>query len=95
MSAMTRIFSLSLCLAVPAAVFAQSPGPCDQIVNACKSAGFVVGDAREGYGLYDNCFFPIINQTKPPAKTDKTLPTISPQVAAACKVRRQAEEAKK
>jgi len=100
MSNRIRIFALAVCLAGPAIAVAQTAapkaeGPCDQVVNACKAAGFVTGDAKEGYGLYDNCFFPIVNQTKPPATTSKPLPSVSSQVAAACKARRDAEEAKK
>lgn len=95
-----RILALAVCVAGPAIAYAQTPapkavGPCDQIINACQAAGFVTGDVKEGYGLYDNCFFPIVNQMKPPANTSKPLPSVSAQVAAACKVRRDAAEAKK
>ena len=96
-----RILSLGLCVALPAAAFAQAPaapkapGPCAQIVEACKSAGFVPGDATKGYGLWVDCVEPITNGTKPPSNTDKPLPAISPSVAAACKANRAAEAAKK
>ena len=46
--------SLVLGFALPIAVQSaeQSQGPCEQIVEACTTAGFVKGDARLGYGLW-------------------------------------------
>ena len=53
---------------------AQPTGPCAQIADACKQAGFA-----PGAGITD-CIRPIMAGT-PPQK----LPQIDPQVVAACK----------
>jgi hypothetical protein len=63
----------------------QAPGPCEQIVAACKSAGFVEGDYKEGYGLHVDCIDPIMRGTKQPAKAVKPLPAVSPELITACK----------
>lgn len=88
----TLISRASICtlvvgLALPMAAHAANPapGPCEQIVAACKSAGFVEGDYKKGYGLHVDCIKPIMSGTPQPPKADKPLPTISPQVVAACK----------
>jgi hypothetical protein len=86
-------FSLALTLGAPALLFAQTPappnrggtGPCRQIVQACESAGFVRGDAREGYGLYRDCVNVIVHGTPRPANADKPLPSVPPQLVAACR----------
>jgi len=62
----------------------QAPS-CEQIVAACKDAGFVKGDYKLGYGLWADCIDPIMHGTKPPAKADKPLPAVSPELIAACK----------
>ena len=81
--------SLVLGFALPIA--AQSadvaPGPCEQIVEACKSAGFVKGDARQGYGLWRDCIDPIMRGAPQPPNADKQLPPVSPELVAACKQR--------
>jgi hypothetical protein len=84
------IGTLIVGLALPLAAYAANqanpePGPCQQIVAACKSAGFVEGDYKKGYGLHVDCIRPIMNGTPQPPKADKPLPVISPQVVAACK----------
>ncbi len=65
----------------------QSPGPCEQIAETCMSAGFVKGDAREGYGLWRDCIDPIIRGTPQPPNANKPLPAVSPELVAACKQR--------
>lgn len=78
--------SLVLGFALPIAAQAEMPpGPCEQIVEACKSAGFVKGDARQGYGLWRDCVDPIIRGTPQPPHADKPLPPVSPELVAACK----------
>ena len=62
-----------------------APGPRDQIKATCKSAGFVEGDYKQGYGLWVDCIDPIMHGTKQPPKADKPLPSVSPQLIAACK----------
>jgi hypothetical protein len=76
-------------LALPMAASAanEAPGPCEQIVSACKNAGFVEGDYKKGYGLHVDCINPIMRGAPQPPKADKPLPAVSPQLVAACKQR--------
>jgi hypothetical protein len=76
--------TLAVGLALPWAA-RSAEGPCAQIVSACKNAGFVKGDAKQGYGLWRDCVDPIMRGSKQPANADKPLPSVSPQVVAACK----------
>jgi hypothetical protein len=85
------VSSVTLCsivvgLALP--LVAQSaraaPGPCDQIISACSSAGFVKGDARAGFGLWVDCIIPIMHGAQQPPKADKPLPAVPPELVAAC-----------
>jgi hypothetical protein len=64
---------------------AHESGPCEQIVAACKQAGFIEGDARNGNGLHVDCIDPIVRDTAQPPKATIPLPQVSPQVVAACK----------
>jgi N-acetylglucosamine-6-sulfatase len=59
--------------------------PCEEIVEACKSAGFVQGGASRGNGLIADCVNPILQGKAQPHKARKPLPQIDPQIAAACK----------
>ena len=67
---------------------AQTPapgplGPCQKIGIACESAGFVLGGAAEGRGLWQDCVTPIMaGQTRPASA--RPLPIIDPQLKAAC-----------
>lgn len=82
------LFSLVFGFALPIAAAQgaeKAPGPCEQIVEACKSAGFVKGDARQGYGLWRDCIDPIMRGTPQPPNADKRLPPVSPELIAACK----------
>lgn len=49
----------------------KAPGPCEQIVAACKSAGFVQGDNRQRYDLHVECIDPMMRGTKQPARRIK------------------------
>ncbi len=89
-----RISPLGCCafiaawMLAPAANSAEhGPGPCKQIVEACKSAGFVSGDYKQGYGLWVDCVHPILRGTTPPANTDKPLPSVDSSLIAACKAK--------
>ena len=82
------ILSLALALAIPCTVFAGALGPCDQIYVTCKSAGFVEGDYKKGYGLWIDCIDPILHGTPQPPNADKPLPPVSPELVAACKQKR-------
>jgi hypothetical protein len=81
--------SLVLGFALPIAAQSaeQSQGPCEQIVEACTTAGFVKGDARLGYGLWRDCIDPIVRGTPRPPNADKPLPAVAPELVAACKQR--------
>lgn len=70
-----------------AAPAGKAPGPCLQIAQACKSAGFVKGDWKKGDGLWRDCVDPIVQgQTTVPGST-KPLPTVDPSVVSACKAK--------
>src|SRR5579871_1462681 len=62
-------------------------GPCEQIVAACQSAGFVQGDVREGKGLQRDCVGPILQGSAQPPRATLPLPAIDPTIVAACKAR--------
>jgi hypothetical protein len=61
------------------------PASCQQVVTACRDAGFVRGDSEEGYGLWTDCINPIMRGTAPPRQGDKPLPSVSSELIAACK----------
>jgi hypothetical protein len=82
------LWSFTVGVAMPLAAAAEGHGPCEQVVAACKSAGFVAGDAREGYGLWKDCVDPIMRGTPQPPKANKPLPAVPPETVAACKARR-------
>lgn len=63
-------------------------GPCEQIVQACKSAGFVLGDAKEGNGLIVDCIRPIMNGAAQPTKAKLALPQVSSSTIAECRTKR-------
>ena len=75
-------------LALPVVAAAQGYGPCEQIVAACKSAGFVLGDARAGYGLWRDCVDPIMRGIQQPPNAVKPLPPVSPDTVAICRAKR-------
>ena len=59
--------------------------PCGQITQACKQAGFVNGAAKSGNGIGNDCIVPLIDGTPQPSNATIPLPTVSPDVIAACK----------
>jgi len=77
----TLVVGFTLSLAAQSA----APGPCDQIKATCKSAGFVEGDYKQGYGLWVDCIDPIMQGKTQPKKADKPLPSVAPSLIAACK----------
>jgi hypothetical protein len=79
----TLVVAFALSLAAQSAE--PAPVPCEQIVAACTNAGFVKGDAKLGYGLYVDCVDPIMRGATQPAKADKPLPSVAPEIIAACK----------
>jgi hypothetical protein len=66
---------------------ARGPGPCQQIVAACKSAGFIEGDYETGNGLQVDCIDPIMRGAPQPPKAKIPLPAVSSETVAACKQR--------
>jgi hypothetical protein len=68
-----------------AAAPAQGQGPCQEVVAACKSAGFILGDFKTGNGLEVDCVWPIMRGTPQPPKAKIPLPKVSPATIAACK----------
>lgn len=62
-------------------------GPCQKVVEACKSAGFIKGDWKKGDGLWRDCVNPIMQgQSNVPGAT-KPLPQVDPNLVAACKAK--------
>ena len=63
----------------------EQSGPCHQITQICKNAGFDPGEAAKGTGLNAHCLNPIMQgKTKAPG-AKKPLPTVDPKLVAACK----------
>ena len=62
-------------------------GPCQQIREACLNAGFVKGDAKEGYGLWRDCINPIMQGITIVPGATKPLPSVDPGIVAACKAK--------
>jgi len=66
----------------PAPAPAKGAGqPCKEIEQACTSAGFVKGEAKEGKGLFKNCLQPILKGQAVEGVT------VDPAVVSACKDR--------
>jgi hypothetical protein len=61
--------------------------PCEQIRIACENAGFVPKKLKQGIGLSADCIVPIVKGIPQPANATKPLPTVDPQIAAACRAR--------
>ena len=59
-------------------------GPCKQIKEACTTAGFIKGDAKDGKGLWMDCVNPIMQGTTA-KKSVLPLPKIDAKVVADCK----------
>lgn len=85
---MRKILGLTLLLAA-LNCFAQNQkeGPCKQIEDACVKAGFVKGEAKEGYGLWVDCIDPIMKGTPQPSKAKKPLPAVGAAMINACKAK--------
>jgi hypothetical protein len=85
---MRKLLGLAL-LFVAANGFAQNQkeGPCKQIEDACGKAGFVKGEAKEGYGLWVDCIDPIMKGIAQPSKAKKPLPAVGADLISACKTK--------
>jgi hypothetical protein len=80
-----KLCGLVVGFVLPLAAQTAGAGPCEQIKVACESAGFVKGDARQGYGLWRDCVDPIMRGTPQPANADKQIPAVPPDLVAACR----------
>jgi hypothetical protein len=87
---MKSIFAMSL-VAVAVNAFAAEPpdkeGPCKAIKEACEKAGFIKGDAKQGFGLWVDCIDPIMKGTPQPAGAKKPLPAVGADMVNACKAK--------
>ena len=81
-----RLCAVSITLPVLfAAPAAHGQQACEQIKTTCTKAGFVPGGAGSGNGLWRDCVDPILQGRAHSRKSGKSLPTVDPQVVAACK----------
>ena len=88
----SKITFVLTCLALTApAAFADQqgkpPGPCQQVAQACKTAGFIKGDWKKGDGLWRDCVDPIMQGVSTVPGGTKPLPSVDPSVVAACKAK--------
>jgi hypothetical protein len=65
----------------------EKEAPCKEIKEACERAGFVKGDAKQGFGLWVDCIDPIMKGALQPANAKKPLPPVGTDVANACKAK--------
>jgi hypothetical protein len=65
----------------------EKEGPCKEIKEACEKAGFVKGEAKEGYGLWVDCIDPIMKGTSQPGKAKKPLPAVRSDLINACRAK--------
>jgi hypothetical protein len=62
-------------------------GPCQQIVKICEDAGFVKGEAKQGYGLWVDCIDPIMQGKTTVPGAVKPLPAVDPNLVSECKAK--------
>ena len=86
-ASMSAVADVSATNAAAPNVANKAAGPCQQIVAACKNAGFVAGDAKQGIGLWVDCVDPIMSGSGQPSKAVKPLPSVAPAAVAACKAK--------
>ena len=68
----------------------QEQGPCLRISAACEAAGFALGMANEGAGLWLNCINPIMQVGPQGPTASKALPQVDPHIVASCKATNEA-----
>jgi len=71
----------------PAKMPNQPPGPCKEIANACRNAGFIKGDWKKGDGLWRDCVDPIIQGKSSAPGGTKPLPAVDASLISACKAK--------
>lgn len=84
---MKKILALFLIMIAANSFGQEKEGPCKQVKEACEKAGFVKGEAKEGFGLWVDCIEPIMKGGPQPANAKKPLPPVSVDVVNACKAR--------
>jgi len=87
---MRKILALALVVLAAHGLAQTAPekeGPCKEIKEACQRAGFVQGEAKEGYGLWVDCIDPLMRGTAQPAKAKKPLPAVGADLINACKAK--------
>ncbi len=89
---LTLLFSLaafvSVLTAADSAIAADNgAGPCRQIEQTCKNAGFISGDWKKGDGLWSDCVDPIMQGVTTVPGATKPLPTVDSSVVSACKAK--------
>jgi len=87
-----KAFTLAVAFAAATSFAAQDAapekeGPCKEIKEACQKAGFVQGEAKEGYGLWVDCIDPIMRGISQPSKARKPLPAVGADLINACKAK--------
>ena len=65
----------------------EAEGPCKEIKQACEKAGFVKGEAKEGFGLWVDCIDPIMKGIVQPGNAKKPLPAVGTNLVNACKAK--------
>ena len=65
----------------------EPPGPCKEIANACRNAGFIKGDWKKGDGLWRDCVDPIMQGKSSAPGGTKPLPTVNASLVSACKAK--------
>src|SRR5262245_1993478 len=81
---LVSIFTVATVAASPSNA-QQAHGPCQQVRETCRAAGFTPGGAKEGTGILIDCITPIMRGTTQRPKATKPLPQIDVQVVQACK----------
>jgi hypothetical protein len=65
----------------------EPPGPCKEIANACRNAGFIKGDWKKGDGLWRDCVDPIMQGKSSAPGGTKPLPAVDTNLVSACKAK--------
>jgi hypothetical protein len=80
-------FSAPVAHADQRAVSRHAPGPCQQIAETCKAAGFAKGDWKDGDGLWRDCINPVFQGVTAVPGATKPLPAVDPSVVTACRAK--------
>ena len=73
--------------AISASRGSPGQGPCEQIVAACRDAGFIQGGGQGHNGLWADCIVPIMQGAGQSHKTGQPLPEVDPKLVTACKAK--------